>query len=209
VFSSDHEGQEGVVSILRTVQCQREREMRTHMIELFSLRLRRVACVALVIGGLAAAGVGVGVGVARSVTAVAPTAPFHAIGPVVARKTGDAIPSSVRTIKIAWTGPRRGALRVTARTQVTRTTSLLNALPQEGGGTCSQGDITGPPYITFSFVDGEGALLGSATEINSTKDPIAYCVPTTFRRAGYSQVELEGGGYFLRHVHGFLRQPLG
>jgi hypothetical protein len=136
--------------------------------------------------------------------------PFQPIPPVVSRATNDFVPNSARRVAISWTGPRRrGTLNVKKPAQVERLVRLLNSLPQEGSGQCSEGFIEGPPSISFSFHSARGQLLGRATEINSSQFQVAWCVPTTFFRPGHHAVRLEGGGFFLNAARRLLRRSLG
>ena len=108
-------------------------------------------------------------------------APFVAIPPTVRRDAYDTVPSAAKGMEISWTGSGDHRLVVTDEGKVRRLARLLNALPEEGFGVCSEGFVDVQPSITFRFTGVGGKVLARAIEFSSSPLPVAWCVPTFSR----------------------------
>jgi hypothetical protein len=136
--------------------------------------------------------------------------PFTPIAPVVARSSGDVVPRTARVLEISWIGTNRHPILVTNRTAVSRVAQLVNELPQEGQGACSEGFAEGPPTIRFSFRRTTWArALATATLAALQGYEVAWCIPSVFSARGHRPIRLEGGGYLLKRAGKILRRNLG
>ena len=136
-------------------------------------------------------------------------APFKAIPPTVPRPAGDYIPTTARFLRVSWSGKCSQTIIVSNGGQVARIARLVNELPAEGSGGCSEGFIEGPPTITFTFLGGDKRqVLAKATGWDSTMSSVAWCVPTTLAVRHHKRLLLEGGGYLIAHAEKILGVPL-
>lgn len=150
--------------------------------------------------------------VAAFVTVGAPAlakVPFQAIPPVIPRSASAMVPRSATSLRISWNGAKNRSITITNRQRSRKLASIINALPQEGAGICSEGFIEGPPTIRFRFLNARGVTVASASEVDSSAFVVAWCVPTLFSRPGQRTIRLEGGGFLLKQAEKILHRGLG
>jgi hypothetical protein len=137
------------------------------------------------------------------------SSPFRPIGSVVSRPAAEYVPRTARLLTISWSPAARHSIRVTDPRKVAQIARVLNSLPAEGPGQCSQGFIEGPPTMTFSFrTSRTGPTLAKASQAAHQDFGVAWCVPTTFAVRGRRQIRLEGGSYLLNRAQQILGRSL-
>jgi hypothetical protein len=144
-----------------------------------------------------------------AIVGTAHSSPVIPIAPTVPRRAGDLVPRGTRMLRISWTQPGRRPLLVTRLESVRAVARILDTLPVEGPGECSQGFITGPPTITFSFLPSRrGHALATASEAARQTFTNAWCSPIAFSVRHHGTIRLEAAGYFLRQAAKYLRLKL-
>jgi hypothetical protein len=134
--------------------------------------------------------------------------PVVPIAPTVPRPTAELVPPAAHALRISWTQPGRRPLLLTDDNKVRAVARILNALPAEGPGVCSEGFIEGPPTITFSFLSQAGRVLATAHEAARQTFTNAWCIPITFSVRPHRTIRLEAAGYFLSRAAKILRVKL-
>jgi hypothetical protein len=141
--------------------------------------------------------------------ASAQTPPFTPIPPTVPRPVGERVPTAARFLKIAWTRPGRHPILITDRAEVLAVAHILDQLPVEGKGVCSEGFILGPPTVSFKFLRSRnGPGIATAREAAHQNYGVAWCVPTLFSIPGHRTLRLEGGSYLLTEAAKILHRNL-
>lgn len=136
-------------------------------------------------------------------------APFTPIPPTAPRASGDVVPRTARLLRISWDAHGHHTIVVETLAKVRRIARIANQLPVEGNGTCSEGFDSGPPTITFAFLrNPEGPILANLTGLDSTKFPVAWCIPFRFSVHRHKQVLVEGGGYLIERAETILHRKL-
>jgi hypothetical protein len=136
-------------------------------------------------------------------------APFTPIPPTVPRAPGDVVPRAARLLRISWDAHGHHTVVVETVAKVNRIARLVNQLPVEGSGECSQGFELGAPTITFAFLhELKGPVLAKLSGPDSTKFPVAWCIPFGFSVHGHKRVPVEGGGYLIKRAEKILDRRL-
>lgn len=105
--------------------------------------------------------------------------------------------------------PGRHPILITDRAEVQAVAAVLNELPVEGKGVCSQGFIVGPSRISFVFQRSRNSPgLATARDAAHQNFGLAWCVPTLFSISGHTTLRLEGGSYLLNRAAKILHRNL-
>jgi hypothetical protein len=125
--------------------------------------------------------------------------PAHsAVSPVAHER----VPRAARVLKISWWQAGRHRVVVTNVTKVRRVAGVVDALPLNGPGICSEGFL--PPNISFSFrASVNGPVLARALGVLNPF-PGAFCMPTPFWVRGHGTQLLVEDSSLLVAAHRIL-----